>query len=179
MSNNKKIRVGIIGVSVIVPLLVAFLYTKVKIFHVAGLDLSFLPGFNACINSITFVLLIVALIAVKKKMYILHRTLMSSAIFLSMIFLVSYVIFHSLYQETSFGGVGLMKMGYYFILISHILLSAIVLPLVLFAFYHALVGNYEVHKKIVKFAYPVWTYVALTGVVVYLMISPYYQFILK
>lgn len=177
--SNKRIRISIIGVSLVVPLLVAFLYTNIKIVQVAGVDLSFLPGFNAFINSMTFGVLIWALIAVKKQRYILHRILMSSAIILSVIFLVSYVVFHSIYSETQFGGEGVIRIVYYFVLISHILLSAIVLPLVLFALYYALIGNYDVHKKIVKFAYPVWTYVALSGVVVYWMISPYYQFILK
>jgi putative membrane protein len=177
--SNKRIRVSIIGVSLVIPLFVAFLYTNIRIVKVAGIDLSFLPGFNALINSLTFIVLISALIAVKNKRYVLHRTLMSAAMFLSVMFLASYVVFHSLYQETSFGGEGTIKSIYYFVLITHILFSAIVLPLVLFAFYHGLIGNYEVHKKIVKFAYPVWTYVALTGVVVYLMISPYYQFLLK
>ncbi len=177
--NNSRIKIVIIGISLVVPLFVGFLYTNIQIVAFSGLDLSFLPGLNAFINSITFVILISALIAVKNKMYVLHRTLMSSAILLSIIFLVSYVMFHSIYSETSFGGEGALKVIYYVILISHILFSAIVLPLVLFALYYALIGNFDVHKKIVKFAYPVWTYVALTGVLVYWMISPYYQFILK
>lgn len=177
--NNKRIKAAIIIVSILVPLVVAFLYTNIKVVHIEGIDLSFLPGFNAFINSITFCLLIFAFVAIMKQKVVLHRFLMSSAIILSIIFLLSYVTFHSLYEATTFEGEGPIKFFYYFILITHIILSAVVLPLVLYAFYRAIIADYEGHKKIVKFAYPIWVYVAFTGVVVYFMISPYYKFILK
>lgn len=129
---------------------------------------------NAIINSCVFILLIIGLQAVKKRHYSRHRKVMMAAIALSVLFLLSYTIHHLYAGSTSFGGSGVLKVIYLLILLTHIPLSALIVPFILFAAYRALTGEYEKHKKIVRWAYPLWIYVALSGVLVYLMISPYY-----
>ncbi|MFZ5970609.1 MAG: DUF420 domain-containing protein [Bacteroidota bacterium] len=161
----------IIVLSVIIPVAVAVLF-RVK---VPGYDFSFLPPIYATINGLTAVLLVVAVWAIKNKKRSLHETLMKVCIGLSASFLVMYVIYHITSDSTPFGGAGAIRYVYYFILISHILLSVAVIPLVLLTFSRALAGSFERHRALAKFTFPVWLYVAVTGVVVYLMISPYYQ----
>lgn len=160
----------IIGLSVVLPLAVAVLF-KVKI---PGYDLSFLPPIYATINGLTAILLIAAVVAIKNQKRKLHESLMKTCIGLSAVFLVMYVLYHMTSDSTVYRGEGPMRIVYYFILISHIVLSVAVVPFVLFTFSRALSGNFERHKALAKFTFPIWLYVAVTGVLVYLMISPYY-----
>jgi putative membrane protein len=169
-AQEKRYRQIIITLSVIIPLAVALLF-RVK---VDGIDLSFLPAVYATINGITAVLLIAALLAIKNGRQKLHRQLMTTCITLSALFLVMYVLYHMTSVSTTFGGSGVIRYIYYFILITHIVLSVAVVPLVLFTYLRALLGQFDRHKKIARITFPVWLYVAVTGVVVYLMISPYY-----
>jgi putative membrane protein len=161
----------IVVLSIAIPLAVAVLFSIEKI---PGYDFSFLPPIYATINGITAGLLIVAVRAIKNKNRALHELLMKVCIGLSATFLVLYVIYHMFSDSTAFGGVGTIKGIYYFILISHILLSVVVIPFVLLTFSRALAGNFERHRALAKFTFPIWLYVAVTGVVVYVMISPYY-----
>lgn len=184
-STEKKYQLWINIVSVAIPVVVAFLF-MVRIPNVE--PLSFLPPIYASINGITAILLVMALVAIKNKKIVLHENLMKTAIACSFLFLVMYVAYHMTSDSTKFGDINsdgvrseieAAKLGaslyvYQFILLSHILLSIIVIPLVLISYVRAKLEKYELHKKIVKFAFPIWLYVAVTGVIVYLMISPYY-----
>jgi putative membrane protein len=161
----------IIVLSVVLPLAVAALF-GIKI---PGYDFSFLPPIYATINGITAVLLVIAVVAIKNKRKRLHETLMKICIGLSALFLVMYVAYHMTSDSTPYGGEGAIRMVYFFILITHIILSIAVVPFVLFTFSRALSGNFERHKALAKFTFPLWLYVAVTGVIVYLMISPYYS----
>lgn len=176
MSKNKKfqkkqLKIWVNIISITIPFVVALLFT-VRLPNVASL--SFLPPIYAAINGITAAILISALIAIRKRKIFLHESLMKTAICCSLVFLLMYVAYHMTSDSTPFGGKGELKFLYYFILISHIILSVVVIPLVLHSYIRAYLGDYKAHKKIVKYAYPVWLYVAVTGVVVYLMICPYY-----
>ena len=170
-SIEKKYQLWINIVSIAVPVVVALLFT-VRLPNVK--PLSFLPPIYASINGITAVLLILALVAIKNKKITLHENLMKTAILCSFLFLVMYVAYHMTSDSTKYLGDGSVVYVYYFILISHIILSIIVIPLVLISYVRARVGQFVLHKKIVRYAFPVWLYVAVTGVIVYLMISPYY-----
>jgi putative membrane protein len=130
---------------------------------------------NGLINSVVSFLLLVGLLAVKRGRYELHKRVMIAAMILSILFLVSYILHHLLSDSTSYGGEGIMKAVYYFILISHIILAGIIMPFVLFTAYRALTAEWPRHKKLAKITWPIWFYVSVTGVIVYLMISPYYQ----
>ena len=163
-----KFRKLIIAVSIVIPVAVAALFG----IKVDGLDLSFLPPFYAGINGLTAVLLIGALVAIKSKNMNLHQRLIQTCLALSLLFLLCYVAYHMTSDSTPYGGN--MKALYYFILISHIVLSVAVIPVVLFTYLFAWEGKFEKHKKWTRFAFPIWLYVAVTGVIVYLMISPYY-----
>lgn len=168
--NEKNYRILIIILSVVIPLVVAALF-RVKIdIHVPV----FLPPVYAGINALTSLVLITALWAIKNKKIKLHESLMKLALALSALFLVLYVLYHMTSVSTPYGGEGLMKYLYYFILISHILLSLAVVPFVLIAFLRGITADFEKHKKIARIAFPLWLYVAVTGVLVYLMIAPYY-----
>lgn len=135
-----------------------------------------LPMLHALINGTCAVLLVLSLRAIKAKNIVQHKTLNLAAFSLSALFLISYVVYHFFVPETSYGGEGLLRSIYYFILITHIILAAVVLPLILLSFWYALNDKIAKHRKIVRFTFPIWLYVAITGVVVYLMISPYYSF---
>jgi len=161
----------IIAVSIVIPVLVATLF-RVKI---PGYDFTFLPPIYATINGITALLLILAVVAIKNKKRLLHERLMKTCIALSIAFLVMYVLYHMTTESTSYGGEGIVRNIYFFILISHILLSVIVIPFVLITYVRAIYGNFERHKALAKFTFPIWLYVAVTGVIVYWMISPYYK----
>jgi len=166
-----KIKIArklIIVLSIVIPLAVAILF-KVKI---PGYDLSFLPPFYAGINGLTAVLLIGALIAVKNKKISLHQTLIQSSLILSIIFLLCYVAYHITSDSTAYKGE--YPNVYFPLLISHIVLSVAVIPIVLFTYLFAWQGDFVKHKKWTKFAFPIWLYVAVTGVIVYFMISPFY-----
>lgn len=160
----------IIAISIIVPLVVVLLFS-VKI---PGYDFTFLPPIYATINGITAVLLIVAVVAIKNKKRALHEALMKTCMGLSALFLVMYILYHMTAEETKFGGEGPIRYVYFFILITHILLSVGIIPLVLFTFVRAWSGDFVRHRALAKFTFPIWLYVAVTGVIVYLMISPYY-----
>ncbi len=186
--NDSKARVFIWTVSIIVFLAVVLL-TKVKL----NLDLPFnvhvFATFNAIINSLVALLLVAGLITIKSKNYLLHKRIMLSAITLSVLFLVSYICHHLLAGDTKFGDVdhdGVLSLNekmqvggtrflYYALLLTHIPLAAIILPFILFTAYRALTGEYEKHKKLVRITWPVWFFVAVSGVVVYWLISPYYN----
>src|SRR4051812_7443187 len=140
------------------------------------IDLGFDPHVfalaNAVINSLVAILLIAAYVAVRKKQYLQHKKLMFAAMYLSVAFLVSYIAHHLFAGETKFGGTGVIRYVYYALLSTHILLAAVILPFILFTAYRGLTGEYEKHKKLSKYTWPLWLYVAVTGPLVYLMISP-------
>lgn len=160
----------IVTLSIVLPLAVAALF-GIKIL---GYDFSFLPPIYATTNGLTAVLLIAAVIAIERKKRKLHEVLIKICMGLSAAFLVMYVLYHMTSDSTTYGGDGGWRIFYYVILISHILLSVVVVPFVLFTFSRALSGNFERHKALAKFTFPLWLYVAITGVIVYIMISPYY-----
>ena len=161
----------IIVLSVVLPIAVAALF-GIKI---PGYDFSFLPPIYATLNGITAILLITAFVAIKNKRRKLHEALMKICIGCSALFLVMYVAYHITSDSTPYGGEGGLRSVYFFILITHIVLSITVVPFVLFTFSRALSGNFERHKALAKFTFPIWLYVAITGVIVYLMIRPYYS----
>jgi putative membrane protein len=161
--------------SIAIPLVVAILFKiKLKDFGFEVTPLSFLPPIYATINGITAVLLVLAVVAIKNGNRKRHELLMKSAIGCSVSFLAMYVAYHMTSESTPFGGEGLIKYVYFFILISHIGLSIVIIPLVLITYVKALAQKFDSHKKIAKITFPIWLYVAVTGVIVYLMISPYY-----
>ncbi len=158
-------------VSILVPVIVAILFT-VRLPNVAPLD--FLPPIYAAINALTAIILIAAYIAIRNKKIKLHESLMKTAIALSLVFLLMYVAYHMTSEPTPFGGKGVVKYVYYFILISHILLSIGIIPMVLVTYVRAISKRFADHKKISVITFPIWLYIAVTGVIVYLMIAPYY-----
>ncbi len=177
MENNleKKFSKFIVAVSILIPVVVGILFSvKLKNFGIDVKPLSFLPPIYATINGITAVVLVAAVLAIKNGKRKLHERLMTTAIALSVTFLVMYVAYHMTSESTKFGGDGALRLVYFFILITHILLSVAVIPLVLITYVRALADRFDRHKKIAKITFPIWLYVAVTGVVVYLMISPYY-----
>jgi len=161
----------IIGLSIFIPVAVAILFRV----QIDGYDFSFLPPIYATINGTTAILLVTAVWAIKNNKRELHEGLMKTCIGLSASFLVMYILYHMTSSPTPYGGDGPMKYIYYFILITHIILSVFITPLVLFTFSRALEGSFVSHKKLAKFTFPIWLYIAITGVIVYLMISPYYK----
>lgn len=174
-SLEKKFSKFIVIVSILIPVVVALLFTiKLKDYGYNVEPLSFLPPIYATINGITALVLVLGVFAIKSGRRELHKRLMSTAVALSVIFLVMYVAYHMTTDSTKFGGEGAIKIVYFFILITHIILSIAVIPLVLITYVRALAERFDKHKKIAKITFPIWLYVAVTGVVVYLMISPYY-----
>ena len=157
--------------SIAIPVVVAILFL-IKIPNVE--PLTFLPPVYAFINAITAIFLTIAYIAIKRKKIILHERLMKISIGLSVIFLVMYVAYHMTSDPTPYGGEGIIRSVYYFILISHVLLSIGIIPLVLVTYVRAISKLFADHKKIARYTFPIWMYIAVTGVIVYLMISPYY-----
>lgn len=173
--SEKKYNVWITILSIAIPLVVAILF-KVKLRDL-GFDvkpLSFLPPIYATINGITAIVLVWAVISIKNGKRKLHENLMKTAIALSVAFLAMYVAYHMTSEATKYGGDGILKLVYFFILITHITLSIVTIPLVLVTYVRALAEKFDKHKKIAKITFPIWLYVAVTGVIVYLMISPYY-----
>ncbi|MES2574536.1 MAG: DUF420 domain-containing protein [Bacteroidota bacterium] len=174
-SLEKKFSPFIVIVSIVIPVVVAILFSvKLKDFGYNVEPLTFLPPIYATINGITAAVLVAGVLAVKNGKRILHERLMTTAIALSVSFLVMYVAYHMTSDSTKFGGEGIIRPIYFFILISHILLSIAVIPLVLISYVRALANKFDRHRKIAKITFPIWLYVAVTGVIVYLMISPYY-----
>lgn len=175
LDQEKKYNKWIVVLSVVIPIAVAALF-GINLREL-GFDvepLTMLPPIYAGINGLTAIVLIVAVIAIKNKNRKLHESLMKFAIALSVMFLVMYVAYHMTSDSTKFGGEGAVKYIYYFILITHILLSVVIIPFVLITYVRAITNNIERHKKIAKVTFPMWLYVAVTGVIVYFMISPYY-----
>jgi putative membrane protein len=186
--NDRKAKMLIWTVSIIVFVAVAFL-SKYKLIIDLGFNPHLFAKANAIINSIVAFLLLAGLITIKQKKYSLHKKIMLSAMALSILFLLCYIGHHLLAGETKYGDinhdglvddaerlqVGGLRTLYYIILVTHIPLAAIILPFILFAAYRALTGEYEQHKKLTRITWPVWFYVAVTGVIVYYMISPYYS----
>lgn len=174
---EQKYNKWIIVLSIAIPLIVALLFgVNLRKLGYDVEPLSFLPPIYASINGLTAIVLVVAVIAVKNGKRKLHENLMKFAIALSVLFLGMYVAYHMTSDSTKFGGEGAIRYIYYFILITHICLSVIIIPLVLITFVRALSQRFDQHKKIAKITFPIWLYVAVTGVIVYLMISPYYNF---
>lgn len=186
--NDKKAKLLIYSVSIIVFAAVVFL-SKYRLNIDPGFNVHVFAKINAIINSLVAVLLLMGLLTAKQKKFETHKKIMLAAIVLSVLFLLSYIAHHLLAGDTRFGDInhdgivsldekgmaGSLRTLYYFILITHIPLAAIILPFILFTAYRALTGEYNKHKKLVRITWPVWFYVAVTGVVVYLMISPYYN----
>lgn len=170
---EKKFNKWITVISIAVPLVVALLFGY-KIPNAK--PLSFLPPIYATINGITALLLVVAVVAIKNGRESLHQKLMTTNIVLSALFLVMYVAYHMTSETTIYGGEGFWKYVYYFILMTHIVLSISVIPLVLITYSKVYLDDFESHRIWAKYTFPIWLYVAVTGVIVYLMISPYYQF---
>lgn len=170
-TNQLRYKNLIIAVSVLIPVVVALLF-RVRLEGVQ--PFTFLPPIYAAINGYTAVILMIALWAIKKRKITLHEQLMKTAIGLSLSFLVMYVIYHLTSDPTPYGGEGWMKTLYYFILISHILLSVAIIPLVLISFVRAISQQFTSHRKIARITFPIWLYITITGVIIYIMISPYY-----
>lgn len=186
---EKKFKGSIIAVSIIIPIAVAVLFSvKLKDLGINIEPLSFLPPIYASINAATALLLIMGVLAIKNGNRKVHERIMTLAIACSVVFLVMYVAYHMSADSTKYGDInadgildetelanaGSMRSVYFFILISHIILSIAIIPMVLFTYVRALAKRFDKHKKLAKITFPIWLYVAITGVVVYLMISPYY-----
>jgi putative membrane protein len=170
-ANSKKYNIWIWILSIVIPIAVAALFS-VKI---PGVErLGFLPPIYATINGITAILLITAVYQIRKGNRKLHERLMKTAIGCSVLFLILYMAYHMTSDSTMYGGEGILKYIYYFILLTHILLSVIVIPFVLITYVRAISGQFYKHRKIARITYPLWLYVAVSGVIVYIMISPYY-----
>ena len=166
-----KYKNWIILVSIAIPVVVAFLF-RIRLENVQSL--SFLPPIYAAVNGYTAIILLVALWAIKNRKINLHEQMMKTAIGLSLAFLIMYVAYHLTSDPTPFGGEGPIKTVYYIILISHIVLSVAIIPLVLISFVRGISQQFTQHRKIARITFPIWLYVTVTGVIVYYMISPYY-----
>ncbi|MGV6944460.1 DUF420 domain-containing protein [Sphingobacterium kyonggiense] len=174
-AEEKKYKGIIWALAIIIPLAVAVLF-RVNLRDL-GYDvqpLSFLPPIYATINGLTAVCLVIAVSAIKRGNVKVHENLIKLCMVFSSLFLLMYVGYHMTSESTKFGGEGAIKYIYFFILITHIVLSVVIIPFVLFTFVRGIAGAYERHKKLARITYPMWLYVAVTGVIVYLMISPYY-----
>jgi len=191
VKKNDRKYLTLIGVlSVAIPVVVAVLLFIPQTGKLGDFDVTFLPHLNAILNSATTICLIAGFIAIKNQKQEVHRTFMMAAFTLSSLFLVSYVLFHFQGETTYFGDLdgdkvvteaekaaaGVSRTIYLVVLLTHIVLATAVVPLVLLAIYFAFSKQLDRHKKMVKWTFPIWTYVAVTGVVVYLMIRPYYGF---
>jgi putative membrane protein len=188
LTKNDKKANWLIGIFSVVVFVVVVALGQIKLEVDLGFNVHIFATINAVINSIVSVLLLAALWSVKQKNYILHKRLMLSAMVLSILFLVSYITHHLLSGDTRFGdtdhdgllsdaeklAAGGMRMVYFVLLLTHIFLAAIILPFILFTAYRAMVAEYPRHKKLARITWPIWFYVSVTGVIVYLMISPYY-----
>ncbi|HWV73104.1 MAG TPA: DUF420 domain-containing protein [Pseudosphingobacterium sp.] len=162
------------GVSIFVFVVVVLLQSKIITWKVIPDWVFFLPKLNAIINGTCTLLLLTSLYYIKRRDIQTHKKLNIATFILSALFLVSYIIYHSTGNEAKFGGQGFIRPIYFFILITHIILAAVVLPLVLFSFYRGMKMQVEKHKKLVRWSFPIWLYVTITGVIVYLMMAPYY-----
>lgn len=174
-SVEKKYNKWIIILSILIPVVVAMLFSvKLSDFGIEVQPLTFLPPIYATINGITAILLVLAVRAIKNGNRLLHERLVKTAVTCSVLFLLMYVGYHMTSDSTPYQGEGVMRYVYYFILLTHIVLSIVVIPFVLITYVRGLSGNFAKHRKIAKITFPLWLYVAVSGVIVYLMISPYY-----
>ena len=173
VKNDRRARILIILASIIIFGAVVLL-GRVEVPVGGAFDVHVFAKINAVINSIVSLLLLAGLITVRQKKYTLHKKIMLAAIVLSMLFLISYICHHLFAGDTKFGGVGTIRYFYFFILITHIFLAAIILPFILFTAYRAMISEFPQHKRIARITWPIWLYVSVTGVLVYLMINPYY-----
>jgi putative membrane protein len=175
LDSAKKYNKWIVVLSIVIPLIVALLFgINLRDLGFDVEPLTFLPPIYATINGFTALILVIAFWAIKNKHIVLHENLMTTAIGCSAAFLIMYVAYHMTSDSTKFGGEGVSKYIYYFILLTHILLSIVIIPFVLITYVRAITNDIERHKKIAKITFPMWLYVAITGVIVYIMISPYY-----
>ena len=165
----------IILISVAIPAVVTLLFMMTPSSVQLGFDLKIIPAINASINFTTFCLLLLGRYFIKQKMQTAHKRTMIISVCLSALFLICYVTYHSLAQPTAFGGTGIIRPVYFFILISHIILAAVIVPMILVTLNRGLQSRFDKHKRIAKITWPVWLYVAATGVAVYVLLSPYYQ----
>lgn len=172
--NDQHARWIIISFSLVVFVAIVIL-GRITINVDLGFDVHLFARANAVINSLVSILLVLGLLSVKKGMFQLHKKIMFSALLLSVLFLLSYICHHLFAGDTKFGGQGMIRTVYYFILITHIILAAVILPFILFTAYRALIAEWPQHTKLARITWPVWLYVSVTGVVVYFMISPYYS----
>lgn len=177
---DKLIKNLVTGISIFVFIVVCILQSKVFTLFPAGVEVPswvfFLPKLNAIINGTCSILLVISLFQIKGGNIKAHKVLNVTTFILSSLFLVSYIIFHATGIQTRYGGEGFIRYIYYFILITHIVLAAVVLPIVLLSFYSGFMMNVERHRKLVRWSFPIWLYVTVTGVIVYIMIAPYYTF---
>ena len=167
-------RRAIITTSIAIPLVVVVLFLMPHTSFFPSIDLKFFPKFHAFLNSLATILLVCGFIAIKNRNITVHKGFMFSAFVVSSVFLGSYVFYHAQAEPTHFGGVGAIRYIYFFILITHISLAAIILPFILFTFYRSLTGDFVRHRKIARITLPLWLYITVTGVLVYVLISPYY-----
>ena len=175
IQKNDALAYVLIGILSVIVFAAVVMLKKVHLQVEVGFDVHVFAAINAVINSMVSVLLIAALVFVKQKKYTLHKKAMLAAMVLSVLFLVSYIAHHLLSGSTVYGGVGAVKYFYLFILITHIILAGIILPFILLTVYRGLTSEFNMHKKIARITFPIWLYVSITGVIVYLMISPYYN----
>jgi putative membrane protein len=173
MISQRRVNWLIAIISVAVPVLVAVLFYMPAID--LNIDISFFPKFHAALNSCVAVLLVTGFVFIRRRNVKAHRACMMSAFSLSALFLISYVIYHSASESTAFGGEGIIRYVYYFILGTHIILAAIIMPFILITMSRALTFKFDKHRKIARITFPLWLYVAVTGVIVYFMIAPYYE----
>jgi len=174
IQKNDKKAYWLIGVFSVVVFVIVVILGKVQYKADLGFDVHIFAKINAVINTLVAILLITALIAVKSQNYLLHKRIMLGALILSVFFLLFYIAHHLFAGETKFGGEGNIRILYYILLASHIILAAIILPFILFTAYRGLTGEYQLHKKMARYTWPLWLYVAITGPIVYFFISPYY-----
>lgn len=175
LTKNDKLASRLIWLFSFIVFTAVVVLGRVKLNVDLGFDVHVFALANSIINSLVALLLVGALWAVKTGRYVAHKNMMMAAMILSILFLVSYIAHHLLAGETSFGGEGTIRTIYYLILFTHIPLAGLILPFILFTAYRALISEWPAHKKLAKITWPIWLYVAVTGVVVYWMISPYYS----
>ncbi|MEQ9186227.1 MAG: DUF420 domain-containing protein [Cryomorphaceae bacterium] len=175
MERSKEVKSNrlIYTVAAVLTVAVGAIYITPK-FAWSGAPLDFLPALNASINATVSLLLVAGFWLIKQGKKKSHQIAMTSAVLLSALFLMSYVLYHTTHESTSYGGEGIIRYVYFFILLTHIVLAIVIVPLVLISFSRALSERFDKHKKIARIALPLWLYVSVTGVIVYLMISPYY-----
>ena len=175
LKKNDKLANLVVGAVSIIVFIAVVALKNIELGAQLGFDIHIFARINAVINAIVSLLLVAGLVAVKAKRFALHKQIMISAIICSVLFLLSYICHHLLAGDTKFGGEGWIRPVYFFILITHIILAAVILPFILFTSYRALIGEWRAHRRLARLTWPIWLYVSVTGVVVYLMISPYYQ----